>query len=473
MKPKRVLSVFMLTMINVATIGSVKNWPVTAEYGFSSVFFFLLATIIFFIPTALVSAELATGWPKVGGVFAWVKEAFGHKSGFLAAWLLWTQNIVWYPTALSFIAATIAYIFNPSLASSNLYTFFTVLIIFWATTLINFRGMRTSGWISSMGMILGTFLPGIFIILLGAAWFLGGHQREIDFSWESFMPSMGSLSQLVLFTGVLIGLAGIEMSAVHARDVSNPKKNYPKAILYSALIILGLSIPGVLSIAIVVPQADISLLAGSLQAIAVFLEKYQLKSFMPIFAFLIAIGTIASVSTWTVGPTKGLLAAAQSGDLPPLFRRINKNAMPTPLLIVQAVIVSFISLLFIFLPSLNEAFWMLVAMVSELYLLMYLLMFAAAIYLRYKRPNVDRPYKIPGGNIGMWIVAGVGILSCLFTMVIGILPPEHISITNPSNYILIMVGGVVLFSLGPTLILLFQKPEWKKRLAHEADEYEA
>ena len=467
MKPKRVLSVFMLTMINVATIGSVKNWPVTAEYGLTSVFFFLLATVIFFIPTALISAELATGWPKVGGVFAWVKEAFGHRTGFLAAWLLWMQNIVWYPTALSFIAATIAYIFNPELAKNSIYTFFTVLIIFWGTTLINFRGMRTSGWISSLGMILGTFLPGIFIILLGAIWYGKGFPTQIDFNWGSLIPDLSSISQLVLFTGVLISLAGIEMSAVHALDVENPKKNYPKAILYSALIILALSIPGVLSIAIVVPQKEISLLAGSLQAIAVFLEQYNLNLLMPALAFLIAIGTMASVSTWTVGPIKGLLAAAQSGDLPPRFRRLNKNAMPTPLLILQAIIVSFISLLFVFLPSLNEAFWMLLAMVSELYLLMYILMFAAAIRLRYTEPKMERPYKIPGGKFGIWLVGGVGILGAIFTMIIGVLPPEHLTITKPGTYVATMIIGTILFSLGPTIILLFQKPSWKRALEHE------
>ncbi len=260
------------------------------------------------------------------------------------------------------------------------------------------------------------------------------------------------------------------MSAVHALDVENPKKNYPKAILYSALIILGLSIPGVLSIAIVVPQGEISLLAGSLQAIAIFLEKYNLRPLMPVVAFLITLGTMASVSTWTVGPVKGILAAAQSGDLPPLFRRINKNAMPVPLLILQAVVVSILSLPFVFLPSLNEAFWMLLAMVAELYLLMYLLMFAAAIKLRYTQPKVDRPYKIPGGKIGIWIVGGIGTLGALFTMIVGIFPPKHISMTNPATYVIIMVVGVIIFALGPTVILLFQKPNWKKRLEHEISE---
>ena len=459
----------MLTMINVATIGSVKNWPVTAEYGLSSIFFLLLASLIFFIPTSLVSAELATGWPKTGGVFAWVKEAFGHRTGFLASWLQWVQTVVWYPTALSFIAATIAYIFNPQLSENSWYTFSLVLLIFWGTTLVNFRGMRLSGWISSMGMILGTFLPGIFIIMLGLIWYLSGLPVQIDLSSKALVPDLGNFTQLVLFTGVLISLAGMEMSAVHARDVQEPKRDYPRAILYAALIILGLSIPGVLAIAMVVDQKEISLLAGSLQALSVFLDKFNLRELMPLLAFLIAIGTTASVSTWTVGPTKGLLAAAQTGDLPPIFRRLNKHAMPVPLLIFQAIVVSFISLLFVFLPTLNEAFWMLLALVSELYLLMYLLMFAAGIKLRYKHPNVDRPYKIPGGNWGMWIVSGIGILASLFTIVIGFFPPEHISVQNKATYLILMVVGVVLFSLGPTLILLFQKPQWKKPLSHESD----
>lgn len=460
-KPKRVLTVFMLTMINVATIGSVKNWPVTAEYGFSSVFYFLLATLIFFIPTSLVSAELATGWPKTGGVFAWVKEAFGHRTGFLAAWLLWVQNIVWYPTALSFIAATIAYIIKPSLAQNNWYTFITILLIFWAITIVNFKGMRTSGWISSLGMIFGTFLPGLVIILLGFLWYFSPKPTEISFTLDQLIPDMSSIGQLVLFSGVLISLAGMEMSAVHARDVQNPKRDYPRAILFSALIILALSIPGVLAIAIVVPQQEISLLAGSLQAIAVFFSNYNMAAFVPVMAFLITIGTIASVSTWTVGPTKSLLGAAQVGDLPPLFRKMNKNAMPVPLLIMQAIVVSALSTLFIFFPNLNEAFWMLVATVTELYLLMYLLMFAAAIRLRYTQPKVDRPYKIPGGKAGMWFVAGLGFLSSLATMVIGILPPTHIAITHPKKYIILMITGIVFFSLGPSMILLLQKKSWK------------
>lgn len=466
-KISRTLSVFMLTMINVATIGSVKNWPTMAEYGLSSVFFFLLGALIFFIPSSLVSAELATGWPKLGGVFVWVKEAFGHRFGFLAAWLLWCQTVVWYPTALSFVASALAFIFDPVLAQNKLFTFLTIFILFWASTLINFRGMRTSGWISSVGMILGTFFPGIVIIALGLFWLLLGKPSQIDWSWNKLIPNMNSPHQLALFTGVMISLAGIEMSAVHARDVQHPKKDYPRAIFWTVLTIIGLSIPGILAIAIVIPQQNISLVAGSLQAIQVFLDAYNLRALGPLLCLLIAVGAISSVSTWIVGPTKGLLAAAQSGDLPPLFRQVNKQAMPVSLLVFQGIIASILATFFIFLPSLNEAYLILMVIVSELYLLMYLLMFAAAIKLRYTKPHVERSYKVPGGNKGMWIIASLGFLAALFAIIIGFFPPEQLPIQNKTNYVLLLLGSVLIFVLGPSIILLFQKPSWKKALAHE------
>ena len=58
-KLPRTISIFMLLMINVAAVGSVKNWPLTAEYGFSSLFYLLLAGVIFLIPVSFIAAESA------------------------------------------------------------------------------------------------------------------------------------------------------------------------------------------------------------------------------------------------------------------------------------------------------------------------------------------------------------------------------------------------------------------------------
>jgi len=454
-------------MINVAAICGIRNLPLIAESGFASLFYMILGALVFFIPVALVCAELASGWPKVGGIFAWVKEAFGHRTGFLAIWLLWIENVIWYPTALSFIAGALAYIFEPALANSVGFNSGVILAVFWVSTLANLSGMRTSSWISTFGVIIGTLLPGLIIIVLGCIWYFNGNLLQISFDAKSFFPDLSSPTQLVIFTGILLTLLGMEMSAVHVKDVQHPDKNYPKAILLSVFIILAFYILGSLAISIVIPQGNISLTAGSLQAFATIVETYGLGWLTPYMAFLILLGAFGALSTWTVGPARGLLAAAQSGDLPPFFRKVNKHNMPVSLLVFQGIIVSILSLLFVFMPSVNSAYWILSVLLTQVYLVMYLLMFGAVIKLRYKKPNVERPYKIPGGFLGMWIIAGLGIFSSLFAIIIGFFPPSQIKIGNISFYIAFLIIGVIVICLGPSIILLFKKPEWKQPLEHE------
>lgn len=458
----RTLNIFLLAMINVAAICSIKNWPLTAVYGFSSLFYFIVSILFFFVPISLVSAELATGWPKRGGVYVWVREAFGHKWGFLAGWLLWVENVVWYPTILSFIAGTIAFSFNPALADNTLYMFCVIFGAFWGATLLNLLGMKMSGWISTLGVILGTIIPGVVIIGLGIAWMASGNTSHISFDWDSFFPDLKSPSQLALLAGVLLGFAGMEMSSVHARDVKNPQKNYPRAILLSASIIIALSVLGTLAIAIVIPQDKISLVSGGMEAIAFFLRSYNLGWTVPIIAFMVAFGALGAMSTWTAGPSKGLLAAAQDGDFPPILHKINKHNMPVAMLIFQGIIVSILGLIFLLMPNVNSSFWILLALTSQLYVLMYILMFAAGIKLRHSKSEVPRAYKIPGGNVGMWIVAGLGILSCVFALMIGFFPPEQLETGSLIFYELFLFAGIILFCAAPWIILRFKKPSWNE-----------
>lgn len=457
------LTVFSLAMINVAAVSSVRNWPTIAEYGFSSLFFLLLAILIFFVPVSMVSAELATGWPKTGGVFVWVKEAFGHRTGFLAIWLLWTENLVYYPALISFIAGTIAYIIDPDLSHNMLYILCFVIGLFWLTTLANLLGMRASSWISSIGVIAGTLIPGAVIIGLGVLWYVSDRSMHIVCSWESFFPQLSSPRELVFFSGVLVSLCGVEMSAVHANNVQLPQKNYPRAILLSGVLILGLYLFGVLSIAMVIPHDHISLVSGSLQAFSLFMHAYGLDWLIPIMAILLAFGAFGTLSTWIAGPSAGLLAAAQQGDLPPVFRKLNARHMPVALLIAQAIIVTLFSSVFLFMPTVSSAYWVLTATLAQIYLLMYVLLFAAAIKLRYKYPHVPRSYRVPGGMIGMWLVGGVGLIGALATFCIGFFPPTQIKTGDTAFYVGFLVLSIVLICAAPSLILLFKKKSWTEK----------
>lgn len=459
---RRVLGVFALTMINVAAIFSLRNLPATAAVGWASFFFFALSGLGFFIPCALVSAELATAWPT-RGVYSWVKEAFGPHLGFLAIWLQWFANVIWYPVGLSFAAGTLAYLFSPELGENKTYMFIAIIAIYWFCTLLDAFGLKISSFLSSTGVILGTLIPGGFIILLGLAFFFFHDGNQISFSVRSLFPNMGNVQNLATLIAVMLGLAGIEMPAVHAKETENPQRTFPKAIFLSTLLILGISFLGSLAIAFVVPVREMSLVTGTMQAFTLFFANYHILWAVPLLALLMVIGTIGQVGTWVIGPTKGLLQAADDGFIPPLFQKRNSRGMPIALLIMQGVIVTLLCSFFLFMPSINSSYWILTALTSILSLFMYLLLFSAGIRLRYKFPDTPRSYRVPGGkNVGMWLIGLLGFFTCLFAIFVGFFTPEQIGLIDAKTYALLLTIGIVATLAVPFLLALCKKDGWKK-----------
>jgi glutamate:GABA antiporter len=446
---KRVIGLFTLAMINVAAIAGLKNLPVLAEYGWKILIYLGLATLCFFIPTALICAELASGWPERGGVYVWVARGLGKRCGFVAIWLQWLENTIWYPTILSFAAGSLAYAIDPALASNRVYMALFVLVVYWGCTLIDSLGMRVSGFLSSVGAIIGTLVPGALIIILGIIWVADGRPLTPD---STALASGNTLTHIALFIGVLFSLAGIEMSAVHAQEVAQPHRNYPRAILLSGLLILLLYTLGSLAIAMVVPVEKLSLVSGVLEAFSIFFSAYGLAWLVPILAILITIGALAMVATWIVGPSKGLQAAAADGDMPSYFSKTNRWGMPVHLLLSQGTVVSLLSLLFLFMPTVNSSWWLLTALTAQLYLGMYLLLFIAAIRLRYILPHVERPYRIPGGKLGIWCVAGLGIVTTLVAIVVGFIPPPDVHTGTIFLYESFLVLAI-LFALAIPMII--------------------
>ncbi len=449
----------MLAMINVAAICNIANLPFTAQFGFASLFYYIFGAIVFFIPTGLVSAELATGWPERGGVYIWVREALGEKMGFLAIWLQWVENVIWYPTALSYTAATFAYTFNPALAQNKVYIMAAILIIYWSITIINFLGMEISGWISSLCVIIGVFIPAALIILLAILWLISSHPSQISFSLINLIPKT-SLDNLSVTAAVLLALGGLEMSAVHAKEVENPQRNYPKAILLSTVLILSILSLGSLSISVVIPSGNIELASGSISAFKTFLDKFGFANVLPIVALLMSIGALGMISTWTVGPSKGLLATGRHGELPPYLQKMNNKDMPISILTVQAIIVTILSCVFLFMPTISTSYRVLYYLTAQLYLIMYILMFVSAIVLRYKFPNKKREFKIPLKNFGMWVICCLGIKGSLFAIIAGFFPPSDLSGSSLTFFELFLIFGIIIFVVTPLIINKMKKPSW-------------
>ena len=461
------LSVFTIAIMNVTAVVSLRGLPAEAEYGLSSAFYYLFAAVVFLIPTALVAAELAAMFSdKEGGVFRWVGEAFGKRFGFLAIWLQWFQNTIWYPTVLTFGAVSLAFIgMNPThdmaLANNRIYTLIVVLAIYWIATLISMRGMDWVGKISKIGGLVGTIIPACILIIFGIYYVATGGPIQMDLS-GSFWPDLAKLDNLVLATSIFLFYAGMEMTGVHVKEMDNPSKSYPRAVFIGAFLTVIIFVLGTYALGFIIPKDSINLTQSLLIGFDNYFKYIHASWLSPVIAVALAFGVLAGVLAWVSGPSKGLLVVGKAGYLPPFFQKTNKLGVQSNILIIQGVIVTILSLLFVVMPSVQSFYQILSQMTVLLYLIMYILMFAAAIYLRYIMKDTPRSFRIgKNGNGLMWIIGGVGFIGSLIAFVLSFIPPGQIAIGNKTVWYAVMFGGCIVFVAIPFIIYALRKPSWK------------
>ena len=297
------LSVFTIAIMNVTAVVSLRGLPAEAEYGLSSAFYYLFAAVVFLIPTALVAAELAAMFSdKEGGVFRWVGEAFGKRFGFLAIWLQWFQNTIWYPTVLTFGAVSLAFIgMNPThdmaLANNRIYTLIVVLAIYWIATLISMRGMDWVGKISKIGGLVGTIIPACILIIFGIYYVATGGPIQMDLS-GSFWPDLAKLDNLVLATSIFLFYAGMEMTGVHVKEMDNPSKSYPRAVFIGAFLTVIIFVLGTYALGFIIPKDNINLTQSLLIGFDNYFKYIHASWLSPVIAVALAFGVLAGVLAW-------------------------------------------------------------------------------------------------------------------------------------------------------------------------------
>ncbi|WP_245907354.1 APC family permease [Leucobacter massiliensis] len=456
------MSVAQLAMLTVVVVASLRSLPAMALYGLGAVTLFIVPAILFLIPTALVAAELATGWK--GGIFTWVREAFGARAGFVAIWLQWIQNVVWYPTQIAFIAASLSFVIgDQGLAQNGVYTAVVILVLYWGSTLITLAGGNLFAKVGSWSGIFGTLLPAALLIVLGAIWLGTGERSETPLEASAVIPPWTGIASIVLIVSNVLAYAGMEVNAVHANDLKNPGRGFPRSIVMATVLILAVFILPTLAIAVAVPKDKLGLTTGINLAFQEFFEHWGVGWGTPVISLLIALGAFASVVTWIAGPSRGLLAAARTGLLPPVLQRRNKAGVQVGILAVQGVIVTLLALLFVLLPNGNTAFIALVDMAAALYLIMYMMMFAAAIRLRKTQPKVVRTYRTPA----MAFVAGLGFVACAVAFVLAFVRPSGFTGLSEGAYPLVVLAVVVVLGAPPLLFYALRRPQWDRRSPEE------
>jgi amino acid transporter len=451
-----------MAFMTMAATGSIAQLSASAEYGLGAVTLYLIPALFFLLPVALIAAELATGWK--GGVFVWVREGLGERAGFQAQWLQWIQSVALYPSLLSFAAASLAYALgDQGLASNGFYTGAVILIVFWAATLVAMRGLGATAAIASKGVMIGTLIPAIALVVLMIAWLASGRSSSTPMQASDIVPPWNGVSSIVLIVSNFIAFAGLEVNAVHVRGMRDPGRGYPKALGLAGVMIVLMYMLGSIAIAVVVPSSAINLNAGAAQAFTVFTGGFGIPVLGQILSAMLVVGILAAAVSWVAGPSRGLWMVGRQGYLPPRLQHTNENGVQSTILIVQGCIVSVLALAFVFLPSISSAFWVLQAMTAILYLSMYVIMFVAAVKLRTRRPDVERSFRAPA----IRLVAALGAVAAIAAIVIALIPPAQFGDTSTAEYALTLLIGVVV--LGGAGQVLYQKRSrsWKVATAAE------
>ncbi len=455
------ISLYSLAMLIIASIDSIRNLPAAALFGSTLIFFFIFSAVIFLMPTSLVAAELTAAYPEKGGVYHWVYSAFGEKWAMVAIWMQWINTMVWYPTILSFIAGTAAYLINPELASNKGYLIGSIILVFWSITFLNLFGIHFSTRVNNVSAFIGTMVPLTLLVVLGAVWYFSDQPIQIQLTRETILPSFSSSTSWISLIAIMASFLEMELAGVHVNDIKNPQKNFPKALLFSGFFLLISMLLGSLAIAFVIPEKQINLVSGVMQVFTDFFSVFGLEAFVPLITVLIVVGSVGSIINWLISPAKGLLHAAEFGFLPPFFSKKNKWGVPSRILFTQAVIVSLFCFVFFLVPGVNGFYWFLTALSTELYMIMYILIFLSALYLHYKNTNRPKVFKIPGGALGIWIVCLLGIFACLATITVSFFPPDNIEVGSHFHYVMMVVIANI-STISP--VLLFYRYKKRKKL---------
>lgn len=438
------LSVASLALLQIVIVGNMQPLSANAVYGFTLPFLYVLGALGFFVPCILMVSKLATAHPQTGGAYIWVEQAFGKKMGFFTVALLWISNLLWYPSFFSLIASNAAYVFNPDIATHKFFIMIFATGLFWLITLLNCLGIQISTRLSTISAVIGILLPIALIIFCGLYWWLSGKPLAASLEETPLIPDFHQFSNLGLIIAVTISFFGIEVPAVHAGNVIDPKRDFPKSLWISGASLFLLTLAASLSISFIVPASKLSLVTGLLDAIGLFFNEFHWGILLSGIFLLIFIGNMGSVMAWMLGSTRGMFVACINNHVSTFLQKTNRNEAPTGVLIFEAILFTLATLVFFAFPRVSDSFWLLLVLASQVTLVYYILLFASAV-------------KLLRHSMLFWGLMLLGGLTSLVSLIFGFIPPPDL---NPEQIFLFQT--FLMFGLGlalglPLLLLQIRK----------------
>jgi len=383
-----------MVLFTVSAILLLDTLTAAASVGAPSVFWWIFLGIIFFVPIALISAELGCAYPEQGGIYAWIRDAFGGRWASRATWCYWVNTAVWVPAIFILFAGVFKQMFFPEL--SLLWQIAIGVALTWLAVLVNVVTLDVGKWIPNIGAIFKVL---IFIaIIIGAFFHIEQHGMANPLTLETLKPDWSSSLQYI--PAIIYGMLGFELVSAGSNEMKDPARDVPRAILISGVIILSLYLLGTMAVLAAIPAGDINLVEGLIDTLHLFFGGTPAGNVLVIGLGAGALYTFFSNGvTWALGCNRAAAEAALEGELPRIFALENKQlGTPVGAAVLMGIVSTVVLVLYGLMAGSNEdLFWSLFAFSAVIFLLPYHGMLLAFVKMRLIDPDHARPYRVPGG----------------------------------------------------------------------------
>jgi amino acid transporter len=441
-KLRPALSVLDLVLLNVATIVGLRWISTAAQIGPSGLTLWVIAALVFFIPSGLAVQELSSRIPHVGGLYLWTRAAFGDTHAFLAAWAYTLSNLVFLPSLLLFISGVALHVGGGSwlaLADNPVYNGLVCLGLLWAATFVNILGLKHAKWIQNIGGT-STLIIGLMVLGGGAiVWWRYGAATPI--SAPSLVPDMTAGPTLSTFAILVLGYVGLELGPILGDEIKDAAHAVRRATIIAGIAIAAIYMAGTIALLVALPANQISAISGIPEALEAVGQRAGIMHVGAIVAILLAVANVGGLSAWIGGVARLPFVMGLGHYLPERLGALHpKYGTPHVALLVQAVLASFVLLLAVAGSAVREAYQLLTDLTAALDCLAWAYIFASLAVLRQRAKGENAGVAlIPGGPIVCWVLASLGVLAMLFATFASMVPPEGSG--SPLLFMLKGVGG--------------------------------
>ncbi len=431
---------FDAVLAAVCIVLVVESSAPAAAIGNSQFFWWIFLLIGFFLPYGLISAELGTTYEDEGGIYDWVKRAFGNRWGSRVAWYYYINYTLWIGSLAVLFFDIISQLtgWEPTVWIAVLIE----LLFIWAVIFISNFPVAENKWILN----IAAFLKASIMLAIGAL----GIYRAItvgpanEFTLMSLIPSF-DVEGLSYISVIIFNFLGFEVVTTFASQMNDPSREIPKAIILGGIIIALFYLLSAFGISVAIPTEELTISSGIIESVMLLTGKSS-GIIITLFGIAFLYTLVANLASWSFGVNYVAKYAADQNALPKVFGIEDKKGMPLGANLINGIIASLIVIIAPFIPS-QDIFWSFFALNMVTLLMSYILMFPAFLKLRRIDPDATRPFKINGSDLKLKIMSYVPMVLLIISVIFSIVPlsssPEELSEKIP-----LLIGTVVAIIIG-------------------------